>query len=175
MGKLQAKKIHYMHEGKKDFLALYGILYCRLRHKRTKKSLSLAQRSLKETACSVQSKNLQKPSCWATVLIMVHCVWVEICVTAVPPRLWPGGKGHQWWMAEPQCLHCTAAAAAALPGEIRGAAPLLLFPHSHSDVLGTLDQGSRDNSVHLETLFSLCDTRTEGRGVCLMCLQQAVF
>lgn len=83
-------------------------------------------------------------------------------------------KGTQWWVAKPQCLHYTAAEAA-LFGDIRGAAPLLLLPHSHGDVLGTLDQDSRDNSVHLETLFSLWDSRTEGREGCLTCLQQAVF
>lgn len=174
MGKLQAKETHDMHEGKKDFLALYGILYCSLRYKRTKESLSLAQMSLEETACSVQSKNLQKPSCWAAILMMVLCGWVEMMADSSASQMYGQlAKGTQWWMAKPQCLHYRAAAS--LLGEIRGTAPLLLVPHSHSDVLGTLDQGSRDNSVHVETLFSLCDTRTEGRGGCLTHLQWAVF
>lgn len=161
-----------MHEEKKDLLALYGILYCSLRHKRTEESLSFAQMSLEETACPVKSKNLQEPSYWATILIVVLCGWVGMMDDSSACH-GQRGKGHSVvdGRAPESPLPCSSSSA----WEDQGAAPLLLFPHSHRDVLGTLDQGSRDNSVHFETLFSLWGTRTEGRGGCLTCLQQAVF
>lgn len=95
MGEVQAKEIHYMHEEKKDFLVPCGILYCSLRRKRTEESLSLAQMSLEETACSVQRKYLQRPSCWATVLIMVLCGWVEMTGDSSASQMYgQRGKGH---------------------------------------------------------------------------------
>lgn len=75
MRKVQAKEIHCAHEEKKicPFVPC-GILYCSLGHKRTEKSLSLAQMSLEETAHSA----LPSASCLTAILIVVLCGWVEM-------------------------------------------------------------------------------------------------
>lgn len=99
----------------KGFLALYGISYWSLRHKRTEESLSLAQMSLEETACSVQSKNLHKPSCWAAVLIMVLCGWVEMLGDSrASQTCGQCGKGHSvvGGRAAVSALHCSSSSSA---------------------------------------------------------------
>lgn len=146
MGKIQAKEIHCMREEKKDFLVPYGISYCSLTHKRTEESVSLGQMCLEESLLSAEQA-------LAETIMFGNCpyhgaLWMgwddgwQQCLPDVWPA-WQRALRVRGWAPVPP-LHCSSAW-----GHQGGSTTA---PVPTQWCLGTLDQGCRDNSVHLETV-----------------------